>query len=259
MKKFFWNTIGTGKVHLVLIHGWGFNSKIWNTLLSELNTNFTIHLVDLPGFGKNNALQFMNLKNTAKLLAQYIPKNAILLGWSMGGLIISKMALSYPEKIKGLISVSSSPCFLIRPNWPGISKNTLLKFYCQLVKNYEKTIENFIRIQTINSKYLNKDTNILKKIVLSQPKPRMSTLKKGLELLYSSDLRKEITKIKIPFLRIYGSLDALVPKTIAKILDKKLPNSQSVIINRCTHAPFISDKYKFCSIILKFSKYLNTS
>ncbi|XBC38144.1 MAG: pimeloyl-ACP methyl ester esterase BioH [Buchnera aphidicola (Floraphis choui)] len=256
MKKFYWNTTGTGKTHLILIHGWGFNSKIWNMLLSNLKTNFTIHLVDLPGFGKNNMFQFMNLNNTAKLLEKYIPNNSILLGWSMGGLIVSKIALLYPEKIKALISVASSPCFIMKNNWPGISKHKLSKFYYQLAINYEKTILNFITIQIIHLNHLNEEIYLLKNNILTQPKPNILTLKKGLELLYSSDLRAEITKIKIPFLRIYGDLDTLVPKKIATVLDEKLPKTKSIIINKCAHAPFISNKNEFCSIILNFSKYL---
>lgn len=257
MHKLHWNKIGTGKIHLVLIHGWGFNSEIWNILFSELHKNFKIHLVDLPGFGRNHELKFTNLKDTVQLLEKYIPNNSILLGWSMGGLITSKIALYYPKKIIGLINVTSSPCFITRPNWPGISKHQLLKFYYQLTENYQETISNFIKIQNINSKCLNQEIYTLKNLVLSQPKPTISTLKKGLELLYSSDLRKEMTKLNIPILRIYGSLDTLVPKKIATILDQQLPKSQHKIMYQCAHAPFISNKYEFCSIILKFSQNLH--
>ncbi|XBC38676.1 MAG: pimeloyl-ACP methyl ester esterase BioH [Buchnera aphidicola (Melaphis rhois)] len=256
MNKFYWRTEGIGKIHLVLIHGWGFNSTIWNIILSKLNIHFRIHLVDLPGFGKNDKFQFLNLKNTAKFLEKYIPNNSILLGWSMGGLIASKIALLYPKKIRGIISVSSSPCFIMHRNWPGISKNTLSKFYDQLILNYNKTIEDFIAMQIINSKCVTQEIQALKNLITSQPSPKISTLKKGLDLLYSSDLRKEIVKLKVPFLRIYGSLDKLVPKEISNLLDQKLPKTQSVIIEHSAHTPFISNKYEFCTIILEFSKYL---
>ncbi|XBC44324.1 MAG: pimeloyl-ACP methyl ester esterase BioH [Buchnera aphidicola (Schlechtendalia peitan)] len=257
MKQFHWNTIGTGKIHLVLVHGWGFNSEIWNTLLPELNTHFTIHLVDLPGFGNNHTFPPMNLKNTAKLLEQYIPHNSILLGWSMGGLIVSKIALYYPNKIKGFISVASSPCFITRLHWPGIVTHTLLKFYYQLIMNYKQTITNFIHIQPKNLQTHYKEICILNNNVLSHPKPKLSTLKRGLQILCHSDLRQEMKYIKIPLLRIYGSLDTLVPKSISEILDKQLPNTKSIIIQKCAHAPFISNKYEFSNIILQFSKYLN--
>ncbi|XBC45086.1 MAG: pimeloyl-ACP methyl ester esterase BioH [Buchnera aphidicola (Schlechtendalia chinensis)] len=257
MKNFYWNTIGTGKINLVLIHGFGFNSKIWNALLPALSVNFTIHPIDLPGFGENNTLKFMNLKKTAKLLEKNIPNNSILLGWSIGGLIVSKISLLYPKKIKGLISVSSSPCFLMHQNWPGIRAHTLSKLYYELTTNYEETIQNFIDMQPIIYQNYNEEIFNLKKDILSYPKPNTSTLKKGLKILQFSDLRNEIVKLKIPFLRIYGKLDTFVPKEIVKILDIKWPHTKSIIMEKCAHAPFISKKYKFSKIILEFSKSLN--
>ncbi|XBC40714.1 MAG: pimeloyl-ACP methyl ester esterase BioH [Buchnera aphidicola (Nurudea yanoniella)] len=257
MTKFQWITLGNGKENLILIHGWGFNSTIWNILLPKLKINFKIHLVDLPGFGINNQLKFKNLNNTAKFLEKYIPDDSILLGWSMGGLIVNKIAILYPQKVKGIINVASSPCFIKKKNWPGISKKILYKFYYKLNVNYQQTILDFITLQITNSKHFNVKMHILKGLISYQRKPSALTLKKGLKLICSSDLRKEICKIKIPFLRIYGYLDILVPKEISKILDTHSLKTKSIIMRFSSHAPFISETYKFCSIILRFVKNLN--
>ncbi|XBC39194.1 MAG: pimeloyl-ACP methyl ester esterase BioH [Buchnera aphidicola (Nurudea shiraii)] len=258
MNKFHWTVLGNGKFNLILIHGLGFNSNIWHLLLPKLYTNFKIYLVDLPGYGKNTHLKFTNLNNIAKFLAKYIPSSSILLGWSMGGLITHKIAIFCPKKIKGIINVSSSPCFIKHDNWPGISKNILNELYTKLILNYKKTIKDFINIQFLHLKNLDLKIQILKKLVLSYPKPTLSTLKKGLKLLCSSDLRKEISKIKIPYLKIYGAWDVLVPKEIFYILDKENSNTKSIIMKNSSHAPFISEQHKFCFIIHQFSNYINT-
>ena len=36
---------------LVLLHGWGLHGGIWQTLLPQLEKHYTVHNVDLPGFG----------------------------------------------------------------------------------------------------------------------------------------------------------------------------------------------------------------
>lgn len=37
MKKFCWNTIGTGKINIILLSGWGINSKIWFFITQKLH------------------------------------------------------------------------------------------------------------------------------------------------------------------------------------------------------------------------------
>ena len=256
MKKLYWNSIGTGNINLILIHGWGFNSKIWSTLIkSNFKKKFILHLIDLPGFGKSNKMPPMTLDNMIELLNLYIPDHSILLGWSMGGLIASAIGLKYPHKIKGIISVSSSPCFILRPNWPGISQQTLSKFYNQLNTNFRQSISNFIISQTKNSNI--KDIENLIQKILSQPYPTTYTLKKTLEIIFLSDLRYEIKNLNIPMFRIYGSSDIFVPKEICNILDIMWPKTKSMIIKQSAHIPFVSHTQEFYKAIIKFINNLD--
>ncbi len=42
--------IGSG-APLLLIHGWGMHGGVWDTVAEQLAENFTVHIVDLPGYG----------------------------------------------------------------------------------------------------------------------------------------------------------------------------------------------------------------
>ena len=53
MKTLWWQTVGTGNCHLVLLHGWGLNAEVWRCISEELASQFTVHLVDLPGYGRS--------------------------------------------------------------------------------------------------------------------------------------------------------------------------------------------------------------
>ncbi|HAN6228208.1 TPA: alpha/beta fold hydrolase, partial [Escherichia coli] len=53
MNNIWWQTKGQGNVHLVLLHGWGLNAEVWRCIDEELSSHFTLHLVDLPGFGRS--------------------------------------------------------------------------------------------------------------------------------------------------------------------------------------------------------------
>ncbi|QCI19058.1 pimeloyl-ACP methyl ester esterase BioH [Buchnera aphidicola] len=253
MKNFTWAVKGSGNVNLIILNGWGINSKIWFFIIKKLSIYFKIYLIDLPGIGINKKLKPINIEKIIKILNLYMPKNSIYLGWSLGGLIATNFAILYPKKILGLINIASSPYFIKQKNWPGIEKEKIYHFYYNLVNQYHLTISNFLSSQILQEKKYFQDLEILKKILFEKGAiPKQKTLKKGLEILLSIDLRSKISMIKIPFLRIYGSLDNLVPKKVSNLVDLICPNSDSIIIKNAGHIPFISHREEFCSILLKY-------
>ncbi len=255
MKKFKWEIKGNGNINLVILNGWGFNSEIWFFIIKKLCPYFKLHLIDLPGIGRNKKLIPINIQQIIEVLNFCMPNNSVYLGWSLGGLIATNFALLYPNKILGLINVASSPCFIKKKNWPGIEKKKLYCFYRDLVQKNHDTINNFLFSQIFQEKKHLKDLNVLtNKLFQSHEKPNQHAIKKGLEMLLKVDLRSQLPMIRIPFLRIYGSLDTLVPKKISNLTDVISNNSSSVIINQAGHIPFISHKEEFCSILLEFFK-----
>lgn len=53
MTGLYWETIGQGDRHLVLLHGWGLNAAVWHCISERLGAHFCLHLVDLPGYGRS--------------------------------------------------------------------------------------------------------------------------------------------------------------------------------------------------------------
>lgn len=89
---------------IVFIHGWGLNSGVWLPIAQELQSDFQVITIDLPGFGQNLSTipaQY-SLTNVAEMIADAIPDNAILVGWSLGGLVATQIALDFPNKVKSL-------------------------------------------------------------------------------------------------------------------------------------------------------------
>ncbi len=48
---------------LVLFHGWGFDHRIWADLAPLLSACYTVYLVDLPGFGQTNFMEWAEFKH----------------------------------------------------------------------------------------------------------------------------------------------------------------------------------------------------
>lgn len=164
MSTLFWQQSGKGKQDIVLLHGWGLNAEIWRTIEVECGSHFRMHLVDLPGYGRSNFFQPMSLQQMAEVIWQKAPKQAIWLGWSLGGLIANIIALNHQAEIAGLITVASTPCFSQQENWPGIKPMVLTGFEQQLQANFHRTVERFLALQTLGTKTAHEDIRLLKTV-----------------------------------------------------------------------------------------------
>lgn len=253
-------------IPVVMLHGWGVNSAIWTPFIEQLSTEFhsLFHMVtiDLPGFGANvdNEITPYSIESIAHEINQTIKQPAIYLGWSLGGLVATKIALSYPNKVLGLITVASSPSFVeekaedgeTSTNWPGIKPQVLKSFHQQLHVDTKKTITGFLKIQAMGSPHVRQDIKQISELVLQQKMPNKATLDKSLGLLESSDYRQQLSQIAKPFLRLYGSNDSLVPKAVIEKVDQLTPDSEPYIFKQASHAPFISHLTEFNTVLMQW-------
>lgn len=239
---------------LVLLHGWGMNGAVWHGIAQELAAHYRLHLVDLPGFGNSplgSGVEY-SLPWLAERVAAVLPERSHLLGWSLGGLVASRLALDHPERCRSLITVASSPCFLARDEWPGIAPKVLAGFNQMLAGDFMQTIERFLAIQAMGSEHARDDIRQLRHWLAERPAPELAALEAGLGLLADIDLRDELVDLQLPWLRIYGRLDSLVPKAAIPLLDERYPHSQSRVLDKASHAPFISHPAQFIDMVRQF-------
>jgi pimeloyl-[acyl-carrier protein] methyl ester esterase len=238
---------------LVLLHGWGMNQGVWQLIQPELENLYTeeVRSLDLPGFG-NSATTLptpYNLHDAAMQLSQQLKPHSILMGWSLGGLFALYIAKHWPEKVSKVILVASTPYFAEHCEWPGISEKVLTQFKDQLVNHREKTIERFLAIQAMGSESARDDIKQLKQLLNQYSAPNSEALTAGLDILQNDDLRDLFATCPVKIMGVFGRLDALVPyKAIAKmsVLNAEF---EYQVIDKASHAPFISHKNEFLSIV----------
>lgn len=247
------STYGLGP-KIVLLHGWGLNSGVWKTIVDQLSVDFEVTTVDLPGFGLNHDVMphEYTLDTISKMIVEAVDGPAIFIGWSLGGLIASKIAIEYSTSCLGLVTVASSPCFKQGDNWPGIKPAFLQAFYHQLSKDIEQTLKSFLKIQAMGSPHIRKDLKIIQALIMAYPLPNERALKSGLDLLDTSDLRPDVGRIIMPFLRVYGKLDSLVPKITAEKVSHLVSHSEQITFEKSSHAPFISESEEFVHHLVKW-------
>lgn len=256
--KPFVNVTGSGD-SLVLIHGWGLHGGIWETILPALEEQFSVYNIDLPGFGysavHNGEYTFDYLVESVESVLPDVDsdKPFYLMGWSLGGLVATALALRNPDKISKLITVASNPSFVADESWLyGMKAKILDSFINYLEEDYEGTLIRFLSIQTMGSATQKEDIKRLRESVFIHGQPSKKALYGGLRILRDVNLVSQLGELKMPVLGLYGKLDSLVPVTVADDIESHIPHCKTIIYKNSAHAPFLSASEAFVKDVRDF-------
>ena len=72
-------------LNIIFIHGWLFDSRIWNGL-DKLFVDFNTQKCDLPGYGKNYSSRLSHDEYCFDLLSE-AKKPLVVIAWSYGGIL----------------------------------------------------------------------------------------------------------------------------------------------------------------------------
>ncbi len=233
---------------LVLLHGWAMHGGVWQGVSDRLMQRFRIHVLDLPGHGFSRACESDDFDQMVEVVQAVLPENCIICGWSLGGQIAMQLALRDPQRVKQLVLVSSTPCFVKRTDWPwGMESKFLQLFMENLHQNYRATINRFLTLQ-INGEL--KGTNTLgqlRQYFFEREQPNYEALRVGLTILQTNDMREKLSCIEQPVILLHGANDVITHPSAAQWMDKQLKHSKLVMFPHCGHAPFLTDPGKFIS------------
>ena len=246
------NKIGHGQ-DLVLIHGWGMHSGIWEPIIEKFSKQYSLHLVDIPGMGQSHIIDPYDLNHLAEEISQNLPSSFDILGWSLGGLIALKMSLIHPKKIHRMVLVGGTPCFINKTDWScGVDIRDFNDFANKLFKDYKATMMNFYTLQLMHSKDSKLLIKKLKEMNEAADPPEVKSLQLGLDILLNNDLRDDIKKINHQTLLIAGDMDRLTPKSASMWLEEHLKEARLTVIQGASHIPFLSHPDDFFDHLDKF-------
>ncbi len=236
---------GQGKP-LILLHGWGFNSEIWNDIAIELAHNWKVYQVDLPGHGKSPMVEY-SLPILTEQLANNLPHDAVWIGWSLGGLLAMNMAIQH--QVRGLVLIATSPRFVTASDWPhAMTADVLQQFANQLETDTVGTLKRFLTLQIRGCDNARQQLRNLNSF-LANP-PSIEALQSGLQLLQNTDLRSQLHQINCPAQLCLGKYDKIVPIEMGN--DWTLPTLRKSIIKPAAHIPFLSHPEIFMAILQDF-------
>ncbi len=226
-------TVGKGP-NLVFLHGWAFNSDVFQELVNKYKKDYRVTVIDLPGHGRSPDLDG-GIDTWCNEIIKLIPEKSILLGWSLGGLL--SILIAHKIKLHELILVAASPCLVNNDNWSfGIGSEVFDQFSNNLKIDSTRALKRFVSLQSKNKSQIRELHQSIQQYPASQ-----SALNNGLEIIINSDLRSLFKDTSTPKKCILGNLDTLVPAKIQHWYDDA---GAKTYILRSGHLPFLEKSFE---------------
>ena len=251
---------GEGKP-IVLLPGWPLSDEMYEYQYNDLiNKNFRVIGITLRGFGKSDkpygAYDYDVLAaDVDKVLKELDVKNAVLVGFSMGGAI----AVRYLSIFKGtrisrlVLAGAAAPIWTQRDDFPyNLPKSAVDDLISLNFKDRPKLLSDFAKIFSATPTTLNKGIgNWLNGIGLSASSHATAQC---LMALCDTDLRMDLKKIAIPTLIMHGKKDKICSFDLAEQMKAMISNSQLVAFENSGHSLFLEETQKFNDELIQFAK-----
>jgi pimeloyl-ACP methyl ester carboxylesterase len=252
--------IGEGKP-LVLIHGWPLSDAMYEYQYQDIaEKGFRVIGITLRGFGKSDKpygqYNYDVYADDIKVVLDKLNiQNAVLGGFSMGGAISIHYVAKYNSAhvTKLALFGAAAPVWTNRPDYPyGFSKEDVNGLIELSKTNRPQLLENFGKIFAASETALSAGIGNWLGAINLEASPYATA--QSLIALRDSDLRPELSKIKIPTVIFHGVKDKICEFALAEQMQKGIKNSNIVRFENSGHGLFVEEKEKFNSELIKFIK-----
>lgn len=232
----FRTTEGAGREGLVLVHGWGFDHRVFDPWLPRLAPHWQITRLDLPGHGQSAPLAAgAGLDDWADAVREAAPEASIWVGWSLGALPLLAAA-AQGARPRALLLLATSPCFCRRPDWPhGLPRSELDAMICGLDRDPARTLRGF---HALLGRPGAADRRALRP--WRRRGDPAAGFAPGLSLLRDTDLRLRLAAIDRPARWLAGGRDPLVPDGAAAQAARAMPQATMAYHPQAGHLPFLT-------------------
>lgn len=227
----YYEKYGEQKKSIIILPGWGDNRKTFSYMINFLKEFFTVYILDYPGFGNSPfPNKDLTIYDYSELIYQWIQEisdnNAILIGHSFGGRIITTLLGYYHYPFSNIILMNSAgikPKVTIKKRIRILTYRILKKLKKLLPNKFRKSYQEYLFSKFASNDYKNLSSNM------------MQTFKN----VVNEDLKPYLKCIQAKTLLIWGNLDEATPTQDANTMHKLIPNSELIVIDGTNHFTYL--------------------
>lgn len=233
---------------LVLIHGWGNDSRVWQQVLPLLCQQLDVITLDLPGFGASPCCN--SWQEAVELIASSLPEKCFLLGWSLGGMLAARVAATYPQRVEKLITLAANASFVKRDGWTAAMERAVFESFATGFDNApEDSLRQFAGLQSVGDR---NERGLSRWFRNNAATCNRESWLQALGWLGELDNREMLATVKIPALHIFGQHDQLVPAAVASQIHRLCPGAEIQVMEGVSHAPQLSAPESLVKLCVDF-------
>ena len=246
---------------LCLSPGWPLSDEMYEYRYNDLiNADFRVIGITLRGFGKSDkpfgAYNYdVHALDIKRVLDKLDIKDAVLVGFSMGGSIAVRFVSAYNDSqvAKLVLAGAAVPIWTQRKDFPyNLTQSAVDELIVLNYMDRPKLLSDFAKIFSATETSLNegigKWLNGLGLVATAHATGQC------LYALRDTDLREDLKKIKIPTLILHGRKDKICSFDLAEQMLAGIENSQLVAFENSGHSLFLEETKKFNFELIKFAR-----
>lgn len=242
---------------IIFIGGWASYRWIWFRQIPTLKEKYRCIVFDNRGAGKSSKPDYpytmeMFANDVIGVMDAAGVEKAHVLGISMGGLIAQQIALTYPERVRSLILVSTH---FGGSNQVPMDDKTMALLIAVPTETISKEQAREMRYKaTFSPQFLKEKRPVIEQTdewAARYPTPLYAQIHQT-TAVNAFDSEAELHKISLPTLILHGDIDRAVPTENGRLLEAKIPNAKLVILKNASHFCIIEKYEDFNNEVMKF-------
>jgi pimeloyl-[acyl-carrier protein] methyl ester esterase len=240
------------------------SSAIWRLQLEGLAGSCRIIVTDLPGHGQSpdpaGGFSIRScIDDLTGLFESLDLHEAVLVGWSLGGLIALASIPFIEERLSGVVLVAATPRFTRSDDFPyGLSRLEVEGMARKVQRSMRRALDGFTGRMFVHGERDEPAQAALIDDLLSQiPLPTTAVALQALAELSGTDLRDCLARITLPTLIVNGDRDVICLPQASEFLAQQIPSSRQAVFAGCGHAPFLTQGSRFNECLEQFRRMVS--
>ncbi len=245
---------------LVLSHGWGMNSRVWDNTVARLqDAGFGALIYDHRCCGQSDkdfadvSIDALGDDLVALCRRQQLAR-PVLGGWSLGGAVVVNAAEKLGADLGGLVLIAAATPRYTQAE--GFAHGGQPEDVAATVAALRADRVNFLRGLYFDGAFARDPGEAVKHWCWHLALQASSGADASLAELANLDQRRTLEALDCPALVVVGGQDAVVPPGIGRDAAERLAGAELAEFLDCGHAPFLEDPEAYHAALLTFLEAL---
>lgn len=254
-RQIYFEDTGDGPV-LVLGHSFLCSTEMWCEQIGPLAEAHRVVNIDYRGHGRSDPgdepfTLYDLLDDTLAILDHLEIESAVWGGLSTGGMVALRAALTTPDRVRGLILMDTDA---------GAERRVVAMKYRAMIAG-ARIVGIRPLIPLVLPLMFGRTTLRNNRALVEQWRPKLmepdiATISRWAEALINREpLLPRLSEIDVPTLVVVGSEDKSLPPSLSREMDKRLPDSELVVVPEAGHLSALEQPEAVTAAILEFLKF----